>query len=136
MKTFKLNSFSVLLNEQEQKKKYPIDLIDGLIINREDEEGQWLTEAYIDKKYNNLFQRLKSNAESLMIEVKITKESNTPVTFNTRILEINEISDSINVLLIGKMIDKRKSIVEELLSKLISEGHQGQELLERFKEQV
>jgi|SRR5690625_702413 len=136
MKTFKLNSFSVLLNEQEQKKKYPIDLIDGLIINREDEEGQWLTEAYIDKKYNNLFQRLKSNTESLMIEVKITKESNTPVTFNTRILEINEISDSINVLLIGKMIDKRKSIVEELLSKLISEGHQGQELLERFKEQV
>jgi len=136
MKTFKLNSFSVLLNEQEQEKKYPIDLIDGLIINREDEEGQWLTEAYIDKKYKNLFQRLKTNAEQLMIEVKITKESNTPVTFNTRILEINEISDSINVLLIGKMIDKRKSMVEELLSKLISEGHQGQELLERFKEQV
>ena len=35
--------------ENDSRKK--IELIDGLIINREDEENQWIIEAYIDQKY-------------------------------------------------------------------------------------
>lgn len=136
MKTFKLNSLSVLENKKDQIKEHPIELIDGLIINREDDEGQWLTEAYTDQKYKGLFQRLKNSQEELMIEVKITKESNAPVTFITTIVGINDIGDFMNVLLIGKMIDKRKGIIEDLLSDLIAKGYQGEELLARFKELV
>lgn len=136
MKTFKLNSLSVLESKKDQIKEHPIELIDGLIINREDDEGQWLTEAYTDQKYKGLFQRLKNSQEELMIEVKITKESNAPVTFITTIVGINDIGDFMNVLLIGKMIDKRKGIIEDLLSDLIAKGYQGEELLARFKELV
>jgi len=136
MKTFKLNSLSILLYEQEEIKKHPIEFIDGLMINREDEEGQWLTEVYLDKQHKDLFQQLKDNNEQTMIEVKITKESNAPVTLNSRILGLNDIGDFMNVLLIGEMIDRRKSMVEDLLSNLITKGYQGKELLKRFKELV
>src|SRR5690625_29996 len=136
MKTFKLNSLSILLYEQEEIKKHPIEFIDGLMINREDEEGQWLTEVYLDKQHKDLFQQLKDNNEQTMIEVKITKESNAPVTLNSRILGLNDIGDFMNVLLIGEMVDRRKSMVEDLLSNLITKGYQGEELLKRFKELV
>ncbi|MBU5467108.1 YwpF-like family protein [Virgibacillus sp. MSJ-26] len=136
MKTFKLNSLSILLYEQEEIKKHPIEFIDGLMINREDEEGQWLTEVYLDKQHKDLFQQLKDNNEQTTIEVKITKESNAPVTLNSRILGLNDIGDFMNVLLIGEMVDRRKSMVEDLLSNLITKGYQGEELLKRFKELV
>lgn len=136
MKTFKLNSLSILLYEQDEIKKHPIDFIDGLMINREDEEGQWLTEVYLDKQHKDLFQQLKDNNEEAMIEVKITKESNAPVTLNSRVLGLNDIGDFMNVLLIGEMIDRRKSMVEDLLSNLITKGYQGEELLKRFKKLV
>lgn len=136
MKTFKLNSLAILESCEDQIKEHPIKLIDGLIINREDEDGRWLTEAYIEKKYKDLFQRLRDSHEEIMIEVKITKESNDPATFITSIIGINDIGEAINVLLIGKMVDKRQGFIEDLLSDLIAGGYQGEELLERFKELV
>lgn len=133
MKTFKLNSLSVLEKTDEVIKEHAIDLMDGLIINREDEEGKWLIEAFCDIKYKDLFLRLKECAEKVMIHVKITKESNAPVVFLTTVVDINEIGNTMNVLFMGTMIDKDKRIAEELLSSLIADGYQGEELLEQFK---
>lgn len=133
MKTFKLNLLSVLKSENNTFKEYPIELIDGLIINREDEEGQWLVEVYCDKKYREFFLGLEEQSESVMINVKITKETNASVGFDTSIVGSNDIGDCMNVLFLGKMIDKDKRFAENLLRGLITEGHQGEELLERFK---
>src|SRR5699024_11799514 len=110
MKTFKLNSLSILLYEQEEIKKHPIEFIDGLMINREDEEGQWLTEVYLDKQHKDLFQQLKDNNEQTTIEVKITKESKAPVTLNRRIIGLNDITDYRKVLLIREMIERHKNM--------------------------
>src|SRR5699024_7048811 len=83
--------------------------------NREDEKGQWLVEAFIEQDYEEFFRCLERTNEEIMIEVKITKESNDPATFITTIIGINEIGDCMNVLLIGTMVDKRKHIIEDLL---------------------
>lgn len=133
MKTFKLNSLSILESKNDTFKEHPIELIDGLIINREDEEGQWLAEAYCDNKYKNFFLDLNEQSETVIINVKITKETNAPVTFDTSIVGVNDMGDCMNVLFIGKMIDRDKRFIEDLLSGLINEGYQGEELLERFK---
>ncbi|BAC13343.1 YwpF-like family protein [Oceanobacillus iheyensis] len=130
MKTFKLRKLEILEHDK-QMDPYEINLLDGLIINREDEHDQWLVEAYIDKTYEDYF--INKQNEEIMIQATITKDTNEPATFITNIESINEIGNHINVLLLGKIIDKRKSIVEELLTTLVKEGYEGNELIHKFK---
>ncbi|WP_010649620.1 YwpF-like family protein [Oceanobacillus massiliensis] len=133
MKTFKLKKLEVL-GHHKDIKQISIELLDGLIINREDENNQWLIEAYIEKSLIDYFTELYENKEEIMLLATITKESNEPATFITRIHGINEIGDNLNVLFIGSIIDRRKNIVEELLTDLVNQGYQGKALLEKFKE--
>ncbi|WP_067730090.1 YwpF-like family protein [Oceanobacillus damuensis] len=133
MKTFKLKKLEVVDHNDEIDQK-SIPLLDGLIINREDDNSQWLIEAYIEKSNYDYFNRIYENKEEIMVQATITKETNEPATFITTVLGVNEIGDHMNVLFIGKIIDSRKSIVEELLTDLINQGYQGKELLKKFKE--
>jgi len=118
--------------ENSSRKK--VELIDGLIINREDEENQWIIEAYIDQKYLNYFQELQNQNEKVMIEVKITKETNDPATFITSMIGLNKIGTQMNVLFKGTIaVDQYNSGMEQALKSLIDQGYQGEELLEEFK---
>ncbi|MBR3120036.1 YwpF-like family protein [Oceanobacillus profundus] len=134
MKTFKLKRLEVVDHDDEEIEQTNIKLLDGLIINREDDKGQWLIEAYTDTSYLNYFNKLHGEQGEIMVQATITKESNEPATFITTILGINEIGDKINVLFIGTIIDRRKHIIEDLLTDLIEQGYQGRELLVKFKE--
>lgn len=122
-------------NQEESVKRKHIDLIDGLVINREDEHG-WLIEAFTDRKYWDFFTSIKDTKE-LMIQVKITREENDPAFFLTEIVSINEIGDNrMNVLFQGKIVDHSKRRIEKLLEMIIEEGYQGRSLLEKFKELI
>lgn len=136
MKTFKLKSLRILQGGENEIKKHAIELVDGLIINREDEQGQWLIEAYLHQQQKPFLKAIQQADEEIMIEVKITTKSNDPVTFITKMIGLNDIGDDMNVLFLGKMVDKQKSIIEGILSELIAEGYQGEELLERFKKRI
>src|SRR5699024_3340801 len=113
MKTIKLKSLHILEGRENKIKEHAIELVDGLIINREDEKGQWLVKAFIEQDYEEFFRRLEKSNEEIKIKVKITKETNEPATFITTIIGINEIGDHMNVLFIGTMVDKRKHIIED-----------------------
>ncbi|GGJ97926.1 hypothetical protein GCM10007063_20300 [Lentibacillus kapialis] len=136
MKTFKLRSLNVINNENADVLKQSVPLLDGLIINKEDEENRWVIEAYVEQEQYDFFQHLQSRNEQVLIEVKITKESNDPATFITSITGMNEIGDQMNVLFIGTIVDQRKEIIEEKLKLLIEQGYQGENLLYKFKEQI
>ncbi|HLQ97641.1 MAG TPA: YwpF family protein [Candidatus Dormibacteraeota bacterium] len=130
MKTFMLKAIDIIENSSRKK----VELIDGLIINREDEENQWIIEAYIDQKYLNYFQKLQNQNEKVMIEVKITKETNDPATFITSMIGLNKIGTQMNVLFKGTIaVDQYNSGMEQALKSLIDQGYQGEELLEEFK---
>ncbi|MFC4024272.1 YwpF-like family protein [Oceanobacillus longus] len=133
MKTFKLKKLEIL-DHNEEIEQNNITLLDGLIINREDDNSQWIIEAYIEKSNFEYFSKLYEKQDEIMVQATITKESNEPATFITRVLGVNEIGDDMNVLFMGKIIDRRKNIVEDLLTDLINQGFQGKELLEKFKE--
>ncbi|WP_042145155.1 YwpF family protein [Paucisalibacillus sp. EB02] len=133
MKTFLLKSLQIVDSQNEEIVKTDIDLLDGLIINREDDNNTWLIEALLDKNYLEFFKDVQEKKEQVMIEAKITKLTNAPATFITSIDSINKIGKHINIMFMGKIIDKRNSKIEEMLSKLIEKGYEGEELLDKFK---
>ncbi|WP_156290502.1 YwpF family protein [Oceanobacillus salinisoli] len=104
MKTFKLIMLKILSVDERQQD---IPLLDGLIINREDDlyPNQWLIEAYVSKQCKAFFEKLKEENE-LMIQVKITKTENDPVVFKSSIIGINDIGTDINVLFKGEIDNK------------------------------
>jgi len=135
MKTFKLKELMIVDNETNEVRSKELKLHDGLVINREDRHG-WLIEAYIDKTYETYVQSLKEHDE-IMLQVKITRRDNDPAFFITKIIAINDINEErMNVLFQGKVIDHRKSRIEEMLRMIIEEGYQGESLLKRFKELI
>jgi len=124
-----------MANEEEGVKRKKIPLHDGLVINREDKYG-WLIESYVDIQFLPYFESLQK-VDEIMIQVKITREENDPAFFITKVIGINEINEErINVLLQGKVVDHRKSRIEEMLQMIIEEGYQGESLLKKFKELI
>jgi len=135
MKTFKLKGLQIVADEKKDIAPQKIPLIDGLIINREDEIG-WLIEAFIESSHRTYFKDLEDTDE-LMIKVKITREDNDPAFFITKVIGINDISDErMNVIFQGDLVDHRKSRIEELLEEILEQGYQGASLLKKFKESI
>jgi len=135
MKTFKLKALKIVANEEKEISAKVIPLMDGLVINREDELG-WLIEAFIDSSHQMYFESIQDMQE-LIIQVKITREDNDPAFFITEIISVNEISENkINVIFQGQVVDHRKSRIEELLQEILEQGYQGESLLKKFKESI
>lgn len=135
MKTFKLKSLMILEHVDQQVQERVIPLIDGLIINREDQKATWLIEAYVDASYEDYLREVKLQ-EDVMIQVKITKESNEPATFITSITSVNMIGDQMNILFLGKMVDLRRGEAQKVLKQLVHEGYEGEVLLEHFRKKM
>ncbi len=136
MKTFKLASLEILDSQDSSMVQQSFPILDGLVINREDEQNRWIIEAYLLHKYYSFFQELKDKQEEVLVQVKITKESNEPATLITSLIGINEIGAHMNILFKGTIVDQRKSIVEEKLKSLIDQGYSGDELLIKFKDDL
>lgn len=134
MKTFKLISLKVLEKKNENIIHRVIPLIDGLIINREDNENQWIIEAFIDQSYEPYFNELRDDKNEVMLQVKISKESNDPAFFITKIIGMNRIGKNMNILFKGTIIDQRKHEFENLVETLIAKGYYGEKLLIKFKQ--
>src|SRR5699024_7180724 len=134
MKTFKLKRLEIIEEKDEDIVLNNIPLVDGLTINKENDENTWVIEAYTDRKYLEFFRTLKEENDEVLIQVKITKESNDPATFLTSIIGINEIGSQMNILCDGSIVDERKSKIRKMLTSLVEEGYQGESLLEKFKE--
>lgn len=136
MKTFKLKGLKMMPDKEELVEAKEIQLIDGLVINREDDLG-WLIEAHIHKSYWDYFTDIKNNKDEVMIQVKITREENDPAFFLTKIVDMNNIgSDEMNILFQGKIVDHSKRRIEKMLEMVIEEGYQGRSILEKFKELI
>jgi hypothetical protein len=121
MKTFKLKMLKIMSQQQKIYVHTEVPLIDGLIINREDDHNHWLIEAYIDIEYLEFFKQLHEKKEETIVQVKITKESNEPAFFITSIVGVNEIGESsMNVLLLGTIVEENDQSVGTTLSSLIN----------------
>jgi len=133
MKTFKLKSLHILERENECVVSKKIPLIDGLIIDREDEKSRWIVEAFTTNDFLSYFKSKKEQGE-MIIQVKISKESNDPATFITSLIQLTEISHKISVLFMGTIVDQQISNIQEKLQQLIEDGYDDRGLSEMFKQ--
>lgn len=132
MKTFKLVSMQIW----DEDELVDVELEDGLIINKEDENSRWLLEAFIDKKHLSFFSNLRKKEIDVPLQVVITKKDNDPAHFITKIASINEFEEHMSVLFLGSIRHKRNEFAEILLSDLVSKGLSGEKLLAEFKGQM
>lgn len=130
MKTFKLVSLDVVEDDQA----VTVPLADGLIINKEDDHGTWLIEAYTtDLPLFDYFHKILEAQRQLIVEVTITKKENDPTFFQTYVSHLQKLDDHISILLEGFMRRTNKGFSESLLENLLKQGLTGDALLQEFK---
>ncbi len=134
MKTFKLVSLRIS-HPTDFVESQEITLVDGLVINKEDEERQWLLEGFMDKKYQDLFTKLKDAEREVKLQAVISREDNDPATFITTIQSITAMEDNVSVLFHGVLFGKA-DISEGILTALIGEGLHGNKLLLEFRKRI
>jgi len=130
VKTFKLISLQILTKE----RLIPITLMDGLIINKEDDYNHWLIEVYTDLSSIDFLEESFQKKEELLVQAVITKKANDPAPFEVMILSIQKFGDKASILLEGTLKRDRKDYAELLLQYLIEEGYEGKNLSRKFTE--
>ncbi|WP_201714438.1 YwpF-like family protein [Rossellomorea arthrocnemi] len=132
MKTFKVISLQVVDNE----KLHDFELVDGLIINKEDGQSTWLVETYLSNEYIEFFQKAQQSKDALEIQVVISHKANDPAAFMTSIRCIKEMDDHISIMFEGKLKKQRNEYAEILLDDLVQKGYSGEELVREFREKM
>ncbi|WP_050616552.1 YwpF family protein [Bacillus testis] len=133
MKSFKLVSLQIVNSDESL---VDIELSEGLIINKEDEQNRWLIEGFIHRnQYPALVDALKGQ-DRIHVQVVITKKENNPANFDTEVLTIKQVDDYYSVLFEGCIIHSQIEYAEVLLEHLMEKGFSGDTLLEMFKGKI
>ncbi|TWT27666.1 YwpF family protein [Planomicrobium sp. CPCC 101110] len=129
MKTFKLLSLEVV--EDENIVDFPLH--DGIIINQENNDRSWLLEMLVDLDYRETFEKMKESGRIFDVKVVISYPGNEPAPFQVSIYSVKVIGEHISVLMKGSLKLARRKYAETLLSELLEDGLEGEELLQRFE---
>ena len=134
MKSFKLISLQIMTGTPQL---VDVELVDGLIINKENSSSMWIVEALVEENhYNELKNYLPDETEDVRIQVVITKKENDPAVFKT-ILKTKKLVDGhVSLLFVGTLQNTRNQYAELLLEDLIKKGFTGDQLIKEFKEQI
>ncbi|WP_428910074.1 YwpF family protein [Niallia sp. Krafla_26] len=132
MKTFKLISLYVV----EEHGLKEINLIEGLVINKENDTRTWLLEAYVSVDYLEYFEELLKKDSPSTLQIIISRRENDPAFFYSQFLKINKLGNGRMSLLFSGYVKNSNTYVELLLADLIERGLTGQELLQEFKHKM
>lgn len=137
MKTFRLCSLTVLFDEPPQEdemvKGTEIPILEGLIINKEEAEKNWLLEAVIEKDWEPFFAEYLERGQSMLAEVTITKRTNDPATLYCMIQAVHHLEEHVSVHIEGRLVAKKEDLSDMLLRNLLDEGFSGEELYHEFR---
>ncbi|MBO0960996.1 YwpF-like family protein [Neobacillus sp. MM2021_6] len=132
MKSFKLYSLDVVGDHSSVE----VPLVDGLILNKEDEHSTWLLEAYTNMSLYDYFKKISEQNQDIIVEAVITKKENAPAYFQTKISSLLKFENYISVLFEGHLRRNKSDYSELLLDNLMQKGLEGEDLLREFKEKI
>ena len=133
MKTFKLVKLQIV--EGENIRNFP--LIDGLIINKEDDKQTWILEAFLPDDEIDYFKKIQQKREDLEVLAVISNPQNDPASLYAHVHEVRHIGEKISVLFSGHLRNRRNEYAEELLNHLVSRSDlSGEDLLNEFRSQM
>ncbi len=124
MKTFKLLQLEV--------QGHDIPLIDGVIINQENSRQSWLLEAFV-KEADTLFTTLCEQQTVVPARAVISFPDNEPAPFEVVVRAVKPIESGVSILFSGKLVARRSQYAEKLLSSLLAQDLEEEELLTQFK---
>lgn len=127
-----MKSFKIVEIKLERENNFIIlDLIDGVIINKETSENPWLIEVSTSPDFKDILEEFVDKEVDLL--VTITRPTNEPARFKGVFNEMHEIDEAISLIFSGEIIVQNPNYAEDLLAQLIDEGFEGEELLNEFK---
>lgn len=129
MKTFKMLSMGLV--EEDTVVNYPLE--DGIIINQENSHRSWVLEMLMDLAHEEKFKKMMDSGKIFDVKVVISYPENEPATFEVGIYAVKKIGDHISVLMKGTLKRIRRKYAESLLSELLEDGLEGDQLLSRFE---
>lgn len=130
MKSFNVVSIHLKMDGEYQN----LDFTEGIIINNEIGDNSWLIEISLQKSWEK---RLKIFLnKDVNILVKITRPTNSPAHFVGKLVDINEIEGLISVIFKGDVLSSNPDYPVELLEELIEKGLSGEQLIEKFKQNM
>ncbi|MCP3739739.1 YwpF-like family protein [Rossellomorea sp. BNER] len=132
MKTFKVITLQIV-NHEDLKD---IEILDGLIINKEDEKRTWLIEAFMPKSYYDFFREAQQSENDIEVQVVISQKANDPAAFMTSIRCIKQMDEHLSILFEGKLKKQRNEYAELLLDDLIQQGFNGEKLSLEFRKKM
>ncbi|MBM7648382.1 hypothetical protein JOC78_001324 [Bacillus ectoiniformans] len=132
MKTFKIAGF--FINDHSEIKE--VELIDGLIINREDEHRSWLIEVFMSESYNDTLQKIQHQEEAIEVHALITHPDNDPAIFSVQLREVTYLTSGISAIFEGRLLQMRNEYAKQVLADLIEEGVSDQDLLDSFNTRI
>lgn len=133
MKTFRLCSLTIYVQNENETTCHSIPLEDGLIINKENQSDNWLIEGIIQKDFKQLFDELKEKEEPILVEATITNINNRPASFMATVRDSKYIEDEVQLLLDATRLLRKENHSEIILKCLVEQGISGEELLKEFK---
>lgn len=133
MKTFKLISLQIV---SEERAFIDIELTDGLIINKEDDNNTWILEAFVADSQFSTVEQLVTPGKEVYVQAVITKKDNDPAAFKTVVNTLKKVDGHVIILLEGHLQKTRSKYAELLLQDLIRQGIGGDALIEQFKEKI
>ncbi|MBA8760613.1 hypothetical protein GWK87_10025 [Staphylococcus schleiferi subsp. coagulans] len=129
MKTFMAVRFQIV-SENSTVTEY--ELIDGVIINKENSGTGWLLEIVISDVHQEQMEQYMAEEKLLDIRVVITRPSNDPALFDATIKHITPLKEYISVVFECHIYTLRQVYAESLLEQLVNEGLEGDELITTF----
>lgn len=129
MKTFKAVRFQIV-SENSTVTEY--ELIDGVIINKENSGTGWLLEIVISDVHQEQMEQYMAEEKLLDIRIVITRPSNDPALFDATIKHITPLKEYISVVFECHIYTLRQVYAESLLEQLVNEGLEGDELITTF----
>ncbi|WP_203363517.1 YwpF family protein [Bacillus sp. REN10] len=132
MKTFKIAGF--FLNKDEQLQE--ITLIDGLIINKEDDKRTWLIELFVNKDDESFFLDCQKREGDMNVQILISHRNNDPAVFLAEMRDMKMLDGGISILLEGRLQQMRNEYAKQVLESLIHKGVEGNDLIEAFNQSL
>lgn len=130
MKSFNVVSVHLKIDGEFQN----LDFLEGIIINNELGDDAWLIEISLQETWKKRLEKFLNNDVDIL--VKITRPSNTPAHFVGQLVDINDLEGLISVIFKGDVLSSNPNYPVELLEELVTKGLSGEELIEKFKQNM
>jgi len=131
LKTFKLCSFRILMDESGHEETVPVEITDGLTVST-DQTAQWVVEIVVPDKDQPVIDALFEKNHRALIEVAISRPDNDPAALIVTPLERVPLSKNVSYLFNAKMVMMKNDLSEMILRQVVEEEYSGESLVTEY----